>query len=93
MVPQHLHCLLPDAGLEGAEKAEIAEKPAPEPTRKEEPVPEAQNIGDKEIDAKPVENAELESPVPVEKAEAAPESETPAPKPEPVKEKVEGVAR
>ncbi|MBO6816466.1 MAG: hypothetical protein JJ891_16545 [Rhizobiaceae bacterium] len=79
--------------VKGAEEAEIAEKSAPTPTKRETPKPEAQNVGDKEIDSKPVENAERESPVPVEKAEAPPKAEAPAPKPEPKPEPVKEEAK
>jgi len=79
--------------VKGAKKAPVAEKPAPVPTKKEEPAPEAQNEGEKKIDSKPVEKAEKESPVPVEKAEAPAKAERPAPKPEPTPEPVKEAAK
>lgn len=76
---------------QGDKKAPLAEKAAPKPTERPDPVPDAVNTGDNTVDLKPAENA---TPAPREVvAEAPPKpAEKPAPdpepKPEPVKEAV-----
>ncbi|PWL16885.1 hypothetical protein DKP76_15420 [Falsochrobactrum shanghaiense] len=84
---------------QGEKTAPISEKAAPKPTTRPEPVADAENVGDQQIDTKapprpenkpkPVEAAEepKAQPEPVKKPEPVPEPEpdpAPAQKPEPV---------
>ena len=76
---------------QGDKKAPMAEKPAPLPTKKPAVVPDAQKIGENDVDTdKPV--TPEARPKPVETAAAAPPSPEPTPKPadqpkpEPVKQ-------
>ena len=68
----------------GDKKAPLAETPAPLPTTKPEAVPDAQEIGDNNVDLD-TPPTPVEKPRPVETAEAPPPSPEPAPKP-PVEE-------
>jgi len=64
--------------VEGEKEAKVSEKkPAPKPTKKKEPTPEAQNTGETKDDTKSVE-VPKSAPVPVKKQAEAPD---PAPKP------------
>lgn len=70
---------------QGEKSAPVAEKAAPTPTTRPDPVPDAQNTGDNTVDLKPA-KAAVPSPREVV-SEAPPEpAEKPAPKPEPVAE-------
>lgn len=71
---------------QGEKTAPIAEKAAPTPTSRPDPVPDAENAGDNSVDLKPAKTAK---PSPKEVVSEAPPkpAEKPAPKPEPVPEK------
>jgi len=64
--------------VQGDKEAKANEKPAPKPTKKEEPTPEAENVGETKDDTKSVE-APKKAPVPVKK-----QAEAPKPEPKPV---------
>jgi hypothetical protein len=67
---------------QGDKTAPIAEKAAPVPTKRPDPVPDAQNVGENEVDLKPAETAK---PSPREIVSQAPPKaeEKPVPTPEP----------
>lgn len=77
--------------VQGESEAPVAETPAPEPTTREEPVEDARNIGDNEVDLsnpptpdpKPREVETAAAPPPTDNPEPAPVEE-PEPEPEPV---------
>ena len=70
---------------QGEKTAPVAEKAAPTPTQRPDPVPDAQNSGDNSVDLK---TAKTAKPSPREVVSEAPPkpAEKPAPKPEPVPE-------
>lgn len=78
---------------QGEKTAPLAEKAAPIPTARPDPVPDAENVGENAVDLKPVKAAkpspkEVVSeapPKPAEKPAPQPEPEPKAPAPEPVK--------
>ncbi|EKF18891.1 hypothetical protein [Nitratireductor pacificus] len=67
---------------EGDKKAELSEKPAPKPTKRPDPVPDAQKVGDNDVDLKTPPTPEAR-PREVEQAAEPPPSPKPQPKPEP----------
>lgn len=71
---------------QGEKSAPVAEKAAPKPTARPDPVPDAENTGDNTVDLKP---AKAAKPSPKEVVSEAPPkpAEKPAPLPEPVPEK------
>lgn len=82
--------------VQGDKEAELTETPAPKPTEKKEPTPEAENVGETQDDTESVE-APKKAPVPVKKQAEAPEPEPkPIAKPEPepqVEELIEEAAK
>jgi len=71
---------------QGEKTAPVAEKAAPTPTSRPDPVPDAENAGDNSVDLK---SSKAAKPSPKEVVSEAPPKpeEKPAPKPEPVPEK------
>ena len=65
---------------EGDKKAPAAERPAPTPTSRPDPVENATKVGENDVDLKPPPTPEAK-PKPVETASTPPPSEKPAPKP------------
>ncbi|MCB1450495.1 MAG: TonB family protein [Nitratireductor sp.] len=79
--------------VQGEKKADVADKPAPKPSQKPQKNPDAQNIGDAEVDAKTQRIAEpTPKPDNSQRADSAPKAEKPKPapqvKPEPVAQPV-----
>ncbi|MEZ5870992.1 MAG: TonB family protein [Nitratireductor sp.] len=79
--------------VQGEKKADVADKPAPKPTQKPQKNPDAQNVGEAEVDAKTQRVAEpTPKPDNTQRADAAPKAEKPDPapkvKPEPVAQPV-----
>ncbi|MCR4267261.1 hypothetical protein [Nitratireductor sp. ZSWI3] len=67
---------------EGDKKAELSEKPAPTPTKRPDPVPDAQKAGENDVDLKTPPTPQSK-PREVEQAAEPPPSPKPQPKPEP----------
>ncbi|MEM9332457.1 MAG: hypothetical protein AAGA53_14095 [Pseudomonadota bacterium] len=69
--------------VQGDKEADVAEQPAPTPTKKPEEVPQAQNVGDANTDEKTENKAEPADKA-VEKTATAPEPDQALEKPDPV---------